>query len=387
MEPLGRQFHVVIDIGGVLSASEVAGEQFFLHEGAIITAKHTHYVFPFVFDFLKLIFKQKDLNVSFYNDNDQEDSELFVTSILEQALGKMWYEKNQDRIAVTSLEKGQMTKDLSIFETFIPLEDTVLIDDQLFRRANGQERNILKVPSFYYDDFAKIGFSADQYDSEGTRKIPCYLYSDKGIPRKIQEKCLHGSCILVEKVTGKYFGFVIRFTDSCGDYVQISTNSSDWKLIIILRRMLYQGEGQVKDPDVLSKIYYRVRYSGRMSGKIAKIWRRGNRMCFVAGVLFSSLDVARSQGEPLVKSLSRWQYIRYKGQREEQPRYDDIARLDYLYTLGLGKLRLVSSNLQFMKPWHYLELIQKDLTVEQIKLLKEAKQNENSRRGYDSICV
>jgi len=347
MEPVERQFHVVLDVSDVLAAEKVIDESFFLHERVVTTAKKTHYVFPFAFEFLQLLFKQKDVKVSFFNDGDLEETQFLVETVLQQALGKKWCEENKGRIALRSLGEGCLIKDLSTFETGIPLKDTVLVEDKLCRRADGQERNILKVLSFQSEDFVRT----DKYNSDGYRKIPCYLYGDDKISDKDQKKCLYGNCILVKKNAGKHFGFFVQFIDSHCNRIEHPIDGCNWKLNVALRRLLSKRIYRIEDPDILDQIYRLVIFSKEGSGgKVTKVCRRINRICFIAGVLFSSLDTARRMNEPLTKSLSRWQYVKYEGESHEEPRFDEIATLDHLYKLGLGKLRLVNSELRFISP-------------------------------------
>ena len=182
-----KPIDIVFDIDGVLAchnASNVEEASFFLKKGAIIPAIKTHYIVPGVIELMKLLFQMEHITVSFFSAGVSERNEIFVKELLSLALGKDAYEQVSSKVRILSrndmvrgerdpkntygLGYGEYKKDLSVFlKEADRLQNTILVEDDYSYVAEGQERNVIKLPMALDCHFSMLKRGKDEYDDEG----------------------------------------------------------------------------------------------------------------------------------------------------------------------------------------------------------------------------
>lgn len=400
MEPV----NVVLDIDGVLCCNSVRSKEaasFYLRKGAIISAIKTHYVFPGVIEFLQLLFRTENIRVSFFSSGDRQRNEMFVEEILKCAIGKEGYEKVQKSVVILSREhmvsntdhnskaqyqtygltNGNKKKDVSkVLRDDETLQNTVLIDDDHSYIQYGQEKNVLKVPGADNRDYRGCEYELEAYTEEGYKEIPCsllMLVDEEQEPGKgYKKEVVSGDKILVFKnEVGYQIGFL---SNQSNQYEQrmIPVEEKKWFIssldeILDIKSTEKSREIELNNTDQLEYIRSFVDHFG---GKTRRIYREINRICYIAGLLFKSMEVAQQECVPLTEVLFRWQYK--KKIDSFKPNFRKLASHQQFYLFGLEKLRQVNSNFSLTTPKSYFHCIKLPIGEEEDKLLEEAVSNE-----------
>lgn len=391
-------YNVALDIDQVLAFHRVKNfEQgkFFLNKGAILTAMKTHYIYPGAIEFVRLLALKPNVNLTFYSAGKAERNDELITLILNLALPESEYQDLKSKVRVLSREHlvssiqidgiskyyypafnhlSFSQKDLEkILTEGSVIGDAVLIDDQPRNAAFGQLYNLLKVPVSEMDDYESLLGKMKFYDPlSGTRFLKCMI-NVSGVP--LDDVVKEGRLITIGKNND---WFEIKFVDLNGE-VQVENIHLDFEemyeqLDYFYEKAVKNGSpmGYIADTQVVENI---CNFVSEFNGKSRKICRKANRICYVAGLLFSALSLAESEKVPLSTALRHYQF------KMDAPNFHKIVKDDRFYQLGLEKLREVNPNYEFVTPHHYHKYSQAIISKKEHIYLKMAIENEFDING------
>lgn len=364
--------NVVLDIDNVLchdSKLKPNEANFYLNEGAIISALKTHYVFPGVKEFIKLLFQTKNIKVSFFSSSDHARNKLFVKELLKASLGKHEYKKIKKDVIILSKEdlvsnsknnplydlpSGTQGKDISkVLRNGDLIENAILIDDSATFACFNQSENLMKVPCATRGGFTDLPFLLDSYDKDGYRGIPCYFRtieeydSEYEDPDELSENSiLFPDEINVLKSKG---GYEIEFLNTQAKQCERKALNENNKELISLLNEIHKISCSVKNPKLLSKIYA---FVDSNKGQTKVMHLESNRICYVAGLLFKSMEEAKQKNVPITKVLSQWQFQK-EINNTFTPIFDKLHSQQHLYFYGLDKLKEVNPNFSIVSPNKY----------------------------------
>ncbi|MCP5506859.1 MAG: hypothetical protein H7A37_00940 [Chlamydiales bacterium] len=391
--------NVCLDIDGVLCCSDaktVENASFYHQKGAIIDAVHTYYVFPGVMEFIRLLYRQKNITVSFYSNANAFRNYYFVRHLLKRSLGEEEYRKVKNNVVVLSkqdrakisnetakkqFEQYGITsnqrftkKDLTKIDS-TPLNNMVLIDDKDSNVFPGQEANFLKAPSSCTKDYL------DCIDGEQHTKIPCLLLvlgKHESEPEDSEkQEVIAGNQILVIKNGSNYELGFLELSDDRYEQLPIPAEGNK-ELIEQLDTICHQGNGgeygaiDLKDSRVNEVIYQLVRSN---AGETKAIYTEINRICYVAGMLFKAIELAEKNSVTLSEQLFKRQFLKLSENRFK-PCFDRTATQKKVYLYGLQKLKEVNSSYSLITPVIFRKCINLPLTRSQEVFLKDAIGNE-----------
>lgn len=394
--------HIVLDIDGVLACSRVENIQqakFFKNKGAILTAIKTHYIFPGVLEFIKLLFQTENVKISFFSAGDKKRNIVFVDQLLKLSLPEIEYEEVKSKICILSRDDlteptheegrkqyelydvypGNRQKDLSkALENSEFLENAVLIDDDSSYIACGQAKNILYVPESENSNFTVLPSKCDSYERDGHKFLRCVLSSEESSDsekRAVEE----GKQIFILQTEE---GFEVEFLNKSRKYERRLISQEDHENLLLQLNQINQKNirknksvSLIKDKELIRLISELVR---SFEGKTRKICRQANRICYVTGLLFTALKIAESKNISVSESLFQMQFKLKKGMETYRPNFEQLCKRDDLYLIGLEKLREVNSNLQLITPHNYLECVQLPISENEQLVLQEAVENQHN---------
>lgn len=391
--------NIVFDIDHTLafhSVSSFRQGKFIREKGAILplATLPTHYIYPGITELVRLIFLDEKFKLSFFSKGTAARNEEFVRLFMDQTIPEPEYALRKEQVRVLSREDlveadfdeymhhefygiwpSDTIKDVSkVLSDNDLLENTILIDDQVDNAAYGQVSNLLVMPyvdeSCYDSLIAKMKF----YDESGMRYLKCMLSFDQMID--LEEGLVEdGRRIVVYKVGNS---FEIKFIDF-QDVVRSENVAIDTDLF----NKLNQYYEQWVEDDV-SMYYFEdletvkaiCNFVAEFNGRIKKLCRRANRVCYLAGLLFTVLSFAEMHKVPLSHALFRYQYSLNEDQKTYTSKFFKLVKDDRLYHLGLKKLKEVNEKFEFVTPHNYTKCIQTPLAINDILFLKKALDNQ-----------
>lgn len=390
--------NIALDIDDVLATQEtvdIAQAAFFLHQGVILTAIRTHYVFPGVIEFIKFLFSEK-VRVSFYSSGLPERNSIFVECLLRRALGDREYEgvKNDVPVLSTSNESviatqnqkfvherlygffpGNVQKDLSrVLRKNDELDNAVLVDNDYSFSACNQVSNLLFVPGSNERTFNHLvcTIKYGDFELDGQKSIELTLTIDNDYDL-IDWRVINNQAIFLIRQIGKY---ELRFLD-------IQTNKIRSEIISshnnrsLFTKLENNFEGKINNEELRLELY---QFIESISGKTKTICHSANRIYYVAGLIWTALNELRVNHTPMAQTLFSLQFKQIDDHRYHM----DYASLrnDRFYWLGLEKLRKFKPGLQFTHPRSYRAHIQQPIPAEEIPLLQQFIDN-----GASDCCI
>lgn len=399
--------NVVLDIHDVLACTEVRNiEQasFFKNKGAIITAVKTHYVFPGVIEFIKVLFQTENVKVSFFSSSKEEVCVRFVEQLLKSALGESKYADVKQKVKVLSrndlteasdeakkehfrlygLHVGNMQKNIAkVLGEGESLENAVLMDDDKTYVEMGQARNFLSVPCTNGRNFEVLRDLCRRYQPEGFKFLRCIFANESvasGLLEYEEDLVKEGRQILIIKTKD---GFNIGYVDKESKY-QSKQISSDHPSLLEELNKIHRGSIEnsktvcyVENKELVKNICLLVESWG---GRNKKICRQANRIYYAAGLFFTALKEAKAQNITIAESLFRLQFKLKEMKEEDDHKYEPVFRrlskMEDIYVIGLQKLREVNSTLQFTTPHSFVQCVQLLISGEDRSQLEAALKNQ-----------
>lgn len=373
--------NISLDIDHTLAfhiAKDLAQANFFYQKGAVLSTPRlrTHYVYPGALELAKALFNTEEFKVSFNSKGKASRNKRFVREFLNQAMPEAIYKSKKSQVRIFSREHlvyeiDGSKKDLhhAIGEED-RLEDGVLIDDRPENALEGQESNLLYIPRLDWYDFDKLDEKRAYYGPAGTRYLKCEFNIDGD--SEIEDSAVEeGRRIFIYK---KEDGFEIKFLDLEGN-VQIKDVSllSHPRLFadLVCEYDMGMVNGEEISPISDQKTVYNIcRFVESFNGKTQKICRSVNRICYVAGLLFASLDYAKMHDVSLSHALFLHQY------REKNGIYQFDLKNERFYLEGLAKLKEVNPDFKLVTPDIYRVYNNIPLREEDCEFLENALNNE-----------
>lgn len=381
--------HVVLDIDGVLACPAVLAHQvpFFQAKGAIIEACGlTHGVFPGVIEFLRSLFQMHNVKVSFFSAGGSERNQLFVDRLLHQALQDN-YAATKDKVRVFSREHlhkvskvtrngGQLSTEecfkknlTAVLDPDTDLKNTILIDDTPEVVPGIQYKNHLLVPGTDAEHFEELETKKVRiYHQEGFRLFDCFAichFSGKYLKEDDVKK---GRDLMILKEQGIFkVGFIHKDSREYQEK-DITPPALAGTLEALYQEKLEEGPMtyfSIDDQKLCEEICDLV---SSFDGISRKICRSVNRIYYVAGLLFASLEDSQREGIPLSEALFRRQYE--IDTDDGQVSFRNLRKIDSLYHLGLERLRAVNPDLRFTTPHEYAKIIDESLVREALDVAR-----------------
>lgn len=336
---IGAIYKVVFDIDDLLCTHEVNtlhDVAFFKKYGAIlVAAKKTHYIFPGVKELMRAVFNRSDVEVAFYSGAKAERNVEFVPELLKlsqisprykvEVISKLYDTKAEevarDR-ALFGVRFSRQAKDLNVFvKEGLPLGNIALVDNGVGVSMPGQVKNQLLVRTTWFSDFRE---DTQGWDKEGFYPENAYIEFNN-----------HHSIEFVKKEEAIEVSFRTRKTKERKRHVF----TEPWA------KELAASSLTVIDPMVYSTPLFK---AIEEIGGYTKAFAYGmNRTCFIAGMLFSSLDQAKAENRLLTDVFFDKQFYKARDLYERNLYLDED--LD-IHLLGLSLLRKENAAFSYMHP-------------------------------------
>lgn len=399
--------NVVLDIDGVLaghSPNSLRPVIFFNNRGAILTAIKTHYLFPGVVEFIRLLFLTEKIKVSFYSGGDKVRNPLFVNALLHLALPEhkdIQADVLSDLVKSTSFQlpedcdssgiyAGGYHKDLlKVVEKGGILEETILVDDDLSYSASIQIKHLLSVKETTVKTFENLLSKRKVYQKEGFRYLPCYLLvkepiffepgsylycmmenqlktSQENQKTMYEEKILERKCLLIFRIEEKFYVCFLDKDSGTPKQLIISRENNEHLLQGLTELYDQKANKQAKDNcplgqkrarDHLIKDEDLIAHIGKMvlssNGLATKICRSVNRIYYITGLLFTALNESDIHKTSLSQALFQLQFKKQENTLQRKFNAHSMQRVDFFYEKGLKILQTINPNLQFTTPHNY----------------------------------
>lgn len=250
------------------------------------------------------------------------------------------------------------------------LEDSVLIDDRPENALEGQESNLLYIPRVDWEDFDKLDEKREFYGPLGTRYLKCVFNICGSI--EIENNAVEeGRRIFIYK---NLEGFEIKFLDVEGnvhiknvcfhDYPELYAD------LVCHYDMGIENKFSASLIDDKESVLNICQFVETFNGKTQKICRRVNRICYVAGLLFASLDYTKVHDTSLSHALFLHQY------KEKNGIYQRDLKNERFYLEGFAKLKEVNPDFKLVSPDIYRVYNNIPLSEEDCEFLENALDNE-----------
>lgn len=391
-------YNIACDIDQVFAFHKIKDypqARFFFNKGAVLTAIKTHYIYPGVLEFIRLLALTPNLKTSFYSAGKPERNNVLVPLLLNRALPESQFIEIKSKMRVLSREDLILSKEKDLISKYYNpcfnwisdtqkdlskvlsgeelLENAVLIDDQSGNAANGQLFNFLKVPVAEAEDYASLIEKMKFYDPQnGTRFLKCLL----NVSGSLQEDFVKdGRRIVISKLNDN---FEIRFINFDGDIQIENIDLDDEELYLQLDYFYVMAVktgcpmGVIEEPKVVENI---CNWVSQRNGKSRKICRRANRICYVVGLLFSALNAAGTEKISLSAALSCYQFKRNES-NALIPQFHKLQKDERFYLLGMQKLKEVNPDYELINPHSYHFFSQSIISRKDQIILKSAMYNE-----------
>ena len=376
--------NIALDIDHTLAfhtVKDLAQAHFFYRKGAVLSTGRltSHYVYPGVLELIKALFNTREFKVCFYSKGGSSRNRRFVRDLLNQSMPESSYKPQKLKVIQERIfskehlvyENNGSKKNLNcVIGSDDAVEDAILIDDTMINAASCQEPNLLYVPRVDWYDFDRLDQKKDLYGSLGTRYLKCEfdLYGSSSINEPAVEE---GRRIFVYKSEE---GFDIKFLDLDGN-VQIKNVDFQSHPRLFSDLICHNDMGLVNGKEIAliddQETVYRIcQFVESFNGKTQKICRRVNRICYVAGLLFTSLEYAKVHELSLSHALFIHQY------KEKNGIYELDLKNERFYQAGLAKLKEINPEFTLISPHNYRVYNNIPLCEEDCEFLENALYNE-----------
>ncbi len=364
---------------------------FFQKNGEIISESETYYIFPGVREFIQLLIKTENIRVSFFSPGTDERNTEFVDELLKRVLTPDEYEikrpwiqvlTSKDMVQCTSEEKEEMKMEYGLYlgnhqkdikkvlDMGGLLENTVSIDDNKSQISYRQEKNILLASSTNHKSFSKLISKIQKYTPDGYKFLECILLAHES---DLYKEPVHDGIAI--KIFKTQDGFKVCFVNTSFEYQEkIISEEVDSELVFALNG-IYQnnldetGRSVIKDDEVLKNIRD---FVTSFDGRIKKICRSANRICYVTGLLFSALKEAEENNIPVSDVLFDRQFKYIEAKNKYKLNEKSLRKRDDLYISGLLKLKEINPDLEFITPHNYGHFIEEPIPESDEKELEHA---------------
>lgn len=392
------KYNVVLDIDQVLAfhhVNDLPQGQFFLNKGAILTAIKTHYIYPGAIEFIRAVALRRNVRLTFYSAGLFERNIQLVPLLLNLALPEPQYFDLKSKIRTLSREDLVQFKQVDqISQYYYPelnclsfsqkdlrkvlscddcLSNGVLIDDQSRNAAAGQLYNLLEVPVSEADEYASLIDKMQFYSADtGMRYLKCVITPFGSMQDDFLKD---GNRIAISK---KGDDFEIKFQNRERE-VQALIIDSDKDLYEQLNYFYEKAVqsraplGYIDDAQVVENI---CKIVSDCNGRSKKICRRANRICYVAGLLFTALNFAETNNMSLKDALIIHQFNWKDDDQAYEPIFHKAKKNDRYYWIGLCELQEVNPLYELITPHNYHEYSQILTYPEGQTFLKAVMNNE-----------
>jgi hypothetical protein len=376
--------NISLDIDHTLAfhmVKDLPQANFFYHKGAVLSTPRmrTHYVYPGALELAKALFNTEEFKVSFNSKGLASRNKRFVREFLNQSMPEAIYKSQKLKVIkerifsrehlVYEFDGSKKDLGLTIGEED-RIEDGVLIDDRPENALEGQESNLLYIPRVDWEDFDKLDEKREFYDSLGMRYLKCEfnIVGDCELEDNAVEE---GRRIFIYK---NVEGFEIKFLDLEGN-VQIKNVSFHdhprlYADLVCEYDMGIVNGGEISSINDKESVFHICQFVESFNGKAQKICRSVNRICYVAGLLFASLDYAKVHDTSLSHALFLHQY------KEKNGVYQRDLKNERFYLEGLAKLKEVNPDFKLVTPDIYRVYNNIPLSDVDCEFLENALNNE-----------
>lgn len=393
-EANARVYTVVWDIDDVITARgcrTLAGIRFFSQEGAVLRAQVTQYVFPRIKELFQRLYQEPNIRMAFFSSGSKERGMLLRPQLLELAFGQERAEEIKKAIPILSeedLEEHPFQE--REFDFVIPqgkrknlsrvtpeggsLKDVIIIDNQIEYAVRGQEHHFFRVRNTAADfenmgchrkltewtrdgKFSPVAYTGSLQDSIRFRKADVPFVS-------------RGTFIIIYPDESAY---IVEFKARGKEECQTARLDSSSPLFEKIARY-FPNDSQV-GPETLPELYAWIREQG---GEIPenRIYHEANKVYYVAGILFTAIERAKRENRPLSQIMLEIQYKWDEATQRHIGQFERLCCEDHWYVRGLEELRKVNSELEFMHPHLYKQIISQSLSAEEEAILKKHKGEE-----------
>lgn len=399
--------NIIFDIDGIVackSTSKNDSPRFYLKKSAILMAADTpHYIFHGFIELFKALHKREDVRISFFSSGRDIRNVDFVKDLMTTALGEEAYLAVKDRIGVFSRKNcmifpndeqrrdheiygtphGNQKKDLSVcLEKGESLENTILIEDNSSYIAPGQAKNVFVVPELEDRDYRHLAAIKKPFDKSGFRGIPMILraWDDTEIGDYYTGRVEIGKEIYLFRTNEKEYTLLYRKELEYKAHIHKLTEVDHGDIIDLLEQSYFESDnhcqyGETIENDALEDMLYKL--VTQLSGKTKKICKKANRVCYIAGVIFSAIETAEKEKVSVSDVLFRWQFKKKVGVEKYESQYSKLAKTEKYYLIGLEKLREENPDFTLNTPQSYLQCTNGEFTSEELDYMKEIKKKEH----------
>ena len=343
-------YKVVFDIDDMLCTHRVKtihDVAFFKKHGAVIVAaQKAHYVFPGVKELMRATFNRPDVEVAFYSATEGPRNDEFVKELLKQSnvnprylvqvISKVFANNEEERIRDRDLYDvnfGRESKDLSIFvREGLPLGNITLVDNgTTVVKAGGQIKNQLLVNTTSFSDF--LMDDPKHWDKDGHQYYKAHVVSTLTQRSNIE-------------VVKQDDGVAASFFNEKGEKVtHVFTDA--WA-----KDFPFAPDSVVPKESPLFEAIE------RQGGKTKEIPYDQNRICYLTGMLWSSIEQAKKDKVWLSDVLFEKQFVKRGNKWDRKcPYFED----NDIHHLGLSILRETNKDYAFMNP--HIVAARKDIPI------------------------
>lgn len=336
-------YKVVFDIDDLLCVtglSSIHDVAFFKKYGMIIVAaQKAHYVFPGVKELMQATFNRTDVEVAFYSATDGPRNDEFVAELLKrsnvrpaypvQVISKVFANKEEERRRDLDLYEGvnfaRESKDLSLFvREALPIENVGLIDNGKSVSMPGQVKNQLFVETTSFNDMLQD--DQEFWDEDGFSYLKGYVVTAFDNKPSIQ-------------IIKKEAGLQVSFTHSQSKERLTHLFEEPWA-----KELARSSHTKLHPKNTPSPLFNALETLGCNTREFPCTQ---NRMCYIAALLFASLDMATVKNMPLAEVFFEKQFIMRRGKWD---RLCPLREDRETHLLGLSILRKVNKDYPFIHP-------------------------------------
>ena len=394
--------NVALDIDHLLTCLFTTTDQeaaFFLREGAILTAIKTHYIGPGIIEFIKFLFSQENILVSFFSNGREKRNVSFVRELISRALGTERCAEIIDKIKILSREQlvygdigrkrrhakkyGLIYQDRSkdITKCLDPGEDpkhAVLLEDNEGNFFPGQEGNILLCSSTFTKSYSEYPRYA-RFTEGGKRVLNCVFVAQEKLEDDSLKKEIidHQKIAIFQRGSSFSVGYINRRTE---EYVERTLSEEEnGELLSALASLaenvdlrLSRFKNIEKGSDLEALIYETVE---QHEGKTTCLYHQANQVYYFTGLLFKIMELAEENRSSISEELFKLQFI--SNQDGTFRRNRGLLYDERIYELGLSNLQRFNQNLRFHSPLSFYQVVTTPVNQEESELIRSYRDNEN----------
>lgn len=333
-----------------------------LSNASVLTAaKIQHYVFPGTLELLQLVFEVPNIQVAFFDDEDEEVTQEFVQMLLAYALGPdkhdavrksvhIWSKK--DLTAETFDVYKQQKQYFGFNPNFLKKDvkrllgvstDVVLVDSNPSYLPGGKEAILLASPCVHASDYI------DMEDSEsGPEAIEfCFARFKTFVECAEHKKNVATSRYILLAHLAENNRYYTCFTkENSLEVLFYPFTEEECALLdtLKLREMRYsRQELQKISAHAVAMILTKIT---AYHGKIDRICRKANHIYFLAGAIFEALETAKEKQKSASGIYFSLQFQPINGKFKET--FDKFHAEERLYYKGLALLQTKNPSLRFL---------------------------------------